>query len=115
MRSVISYKDVGARIREARGKRGWSQAELASRTKISTSHISDMENGKENFGIEILSRLVETLDVSADWLLCLDASDSLSYNSAVNSLFSDCSPEEVKILMKLMSETKAAIKAAKQN
>ena len=38
------FKDVGARIREARKVQKLSQADLAERLQISTSHMSDIEN-----------------------------------------------------------------------
>lgn len=66
------FKDVGARIREARKIQKLSQADLAERLQISTSHMSHIENGKKNIGLDIFMRLTEALQVSADWLLRTD-------------------------------------------
>lgn len=63
------FKDVGARIREARKIQKLSQADMAERLQISTSHMSYIENRKKNIGLDIFMRLTEALQVSADWLL----------------------------------------------
>lgn len=62
-------KEVGSRVQQARKKLKLSQAELAEMVQISTSHLSDIENGKTNIGLDIFISLTEALQVSADWLL----------------------------------------------
>ena len=60
--------EVGARVRSARKKQKMSQATLAEKVHISTSHISDFENGKSNISLDIFMRITEALGVSADSL-----------------------------------------------
>ena len=64
-----NLKEIGLRIAQARKKKSMSQADLAEKAQVSISHISDIENGKKQIGIEIFIRITEALNVSADWLL----------------------------------------------
>ena len=65
----IRVANVGSRIREARQRQNITQAQLADKTNISISHLSAIESGRSNFGVDILMRMTEALGVSADWLL----------------------------------------------
>ncbi len=55
--------EVGVRVRSARKKQKMSQAMLAEKVHISTSHISDFENGKSNISLDIF------MHSSSEWLL----------------------------------------------
>lgn len=110
------FKDVGARIREARMTQKLSQADLAERLQISTSHMSDIENVKKNIGLDIFMRLTEALQVSADWLLRTDIpSVSNIQNSEVVEILSDCSADEVQFLIKMMKEIKSGLRSQNKN
>ena len=61
--------DVGQMIREARQARGISLRQLAGQVGIHFSHLSKIENGKDNIGRESLTRIAEQLGVDADLLL----------------------------------------------
>ena len=50
-------------LRGARGKEEMTQAELAEKTGIPQSHISNMENGKMEIGKERAKRLGEILNI----------------------------------------------------
>ena len=73
---MILLKDVGDRIRATRNSKQMSQLELAEKINISASYMSDIEMGKSNFGVDILIRLAEVLQVSLDWLLRADVPES---------------------------------------
>ena len=62
-------KIVGNRIKQIRKEKNLSQADLAEKMNVSTSYVSDVENGKINFSIDTFMRLTEALQISADWLL----------------------------------------------
>ena len=107
-------QEVGKRIREARKKKKFSQSELSELLDISPSHMSDIENGKTNIGLDIFMHLTEILQVSADWLLQTDIPpvNALQTNE-VNDLLVGCSSAEVQTLLKIMKEIKLAINQAK--
>lgn len=63
---------IGTRIREAREKHGWTQAELAERAEAIQTVISFYENGRREPNAAHIRRLALALGVSSDWLLGID-------------------------------------------
>ena len=63
----------GSRLKEARKKLGYTQADLAERLGISKAAISLYESEKRNPNLEILIEMIYLLGVSADYLLGFDA------------------------------------------
>lgn len=63
-------KSVGARIREAREAKGWSQEELGQRYGVSHAAISDLERGvTQKIDIDDLERLARLLDRPLNYFL----------------------------------------------
>lgn len=60
---------IGARIREARKRMGWTLEQLATRLHISDSYLTLVELGKRNISMETLLALSNCLGLSADYLL----------------------------------------------
>ena len=64
--------DIARRITELREEHDWKKTELARRLGISHSQVSRIESGEtETLSSDILIRLAEVFDVSADYLLGL--------------------------------------------
>lgn len=60
--SSIASEDLGRRIREVRGERGWSLAEVSRRTGLSRAYINALERGKgRRPGAETIRRLEDVL------------------------------------------------------
>ncbi len=105
-------KQLGQRICQARLKKGLSQLQLSDMIQVSTSHLSEIENGKKNFGIDIFIRLIDALDVSADWLLMVDTpSVSAALDRELNELFGDCNVSEKQLLLKMVRSMKEGLQA----
>lgn len=62
MQSV--QKALGARIRELRLKKEWSQEEFADRCGIHRSHMGEIERGETNLTLSTLLIISKQLDVS---------------------------------------------------
>ena len=60
---------IGRMIREARQARGVSLRALASQVGIHFSHLSKIENGKDQIGRESLTRIAEELGIDPDLML----------------------------------------------
>ena len=60
---------VGVMIREARQARGITLRQLASQVGIHFTHLSKIENGKDQIGRKSLTRIAEELGVDPDLLL----------------------------------------------
>ena len=64
--------EIGMRITQLREERDWKKTELARRLGISHSQVSRIESGETGtLSSDILIRLAEVFDVSADYLLGL--------------------------------------------
>ena len=60
---------LGLRIAALRKSRGWSQAELAARLRISPSAVGMYEQGRREPSLELLVELTRVFEVTADFLL----------------------------------------------
>lgn len=55
---------LGNRIRALRGRKGWTQAEMAERVGLDRSFLADVERGKRNISILNLALIAEGLGVT---------------------------------------------------
>ena len=62
-------QQLGARIRQFRQKKGWSQEEFADRCGIHRSHMGEIERGHANVTLSTLVVVAQTLGTSAATLL----------------------------------------------
>ena len=60
---------IGNRIKIARKERGLTQEALAERVDITLYYMGEIERGTKTPSLDLFIRLVEVLDVSADYLL----------------------------------------------
>jgi transcriptional regulator with XRE-family HTH domain len=67
---VPALASVGARVRQCRQLRGWTQVELAERAGLTQSTISMIEKGARGheMSLETAWRLAWSLGTSVDWL-----------------------------------------------
>jgi putative transcriptional regulator len=66
---------IGARICQARTRRGWNQSELARRLGKARQHLSQIEQGKQQPRAELLIEIATVLGVSVDYLFGLTDDD----------------------------------------
>ncbi len=68
-----SLRKIGARIRQARKEKGYSQERLAELCGISDTYLGRLERGEKQPSLDTLVRLTECLGVSlTDLLIDLD-------------------------------------------
>ncbi len=60
---------LGCKIREARKLRGYTQKALAETAQIGEVYLSEIERGMKMPSMNIFIRIVEALDISADYVL----------------------------------------------
>ena len=60
---------LGGNLRRERGKKGWSQEELAHEADIHRTYISDLERGARNPTVMVVGKLAKALGVSMGALL----------------------------------------------
>lgn len=105
-------KKVGERLRKARLEKNMSQAELAEKAHMSLPLISDLELGKKGMHLHTFVALADALEVSTDYILRTNAPEVTAiYQNEVSELLSDCSPEEMEAIIKIVKEVKKTIKS----
>lgn len=65
----MEKESLGQRIRESRLKKGYTQQTLAAKANIGVVYLSQIERGIKMPSMNIFIRIVEVLDVSADYIL----------------------------------------------
>ena len=63
-------------MRRLREEKGWSQEKLASLAGITYQYLSGLENGRQNFSLDIVQGLANSLGVSLDRLVALAYADA---------------------------------------
>jgi len=61
--------ELGKRVREARNKAGLTQESLAEKADIGIMYLGEIERGIKMPSLKIFIKIIEALDISADYLL----------------------------------------------
>lgn len=61
--------DLGQKIRQVRTAKGYTQQALAQKADIGCVYLSEVERGIKMPSLNVFIKLVEALDVSADYIL----------------------------------------------
>ena len=61
--------ELGIKLREARKKAGLTQEQLAEKADIGVMYLGEIERGIKMPSMKIFIKLVEALDISADYIL----------------------------------------------
>ena len=105
-------KEVGDRIRQARTKKGLSQAQLAEIIDKTPPYVSNIEMGKQNMSIIVLYKIVNALDISADWVLANDTPEAVAITlDSVTKELEDCTPEERRAIIQMIQNLKATLRS----
>jgi len=59
----------GNKVKELRKQKKFSQEELAQKTGLHRTYISDIERGNRNVSLENIKKIANALDVQMDFLL----------------------------------------------
>ena len=71
---------LGKEIKKARIEQGWKQKDLQARTGLSQKYLSQIENDAVDPRVSVLKKIARALQVSADGLLGLNASEQTIRN-----------------------------------
>ena len=69
------------KIKEVRKAKGYSQADIAEILDTTQQHYSCYENGKNEMPIRHLIKICQFFNISADWLLGLNANETQKPNT----------------------------------
>ena len=111
---AIYYKDIGQRIKAKRIENGLTQEKLSELIGVGPSHMSHIESGSTVPSFEVFISILNTLNCSADELLCREvAAAKPLLNSWLSDIIADCDPTETKILTDIVIAAKQTIRKNK--
>lgn len=93
-------ENIGAAIRTARKKNGYTQEKLAELLEVTPTHVKHIESGRRLPSVEILFQAAKRLNFSIDDLLMRDAPPS---TSAVDTLMQKGTKKE-RLLLERIAE-----------
>ena len=107
----LNYTLVGVRIRAARNKKGYTQERTAELADVSPQHYSKIESASTRLSLPCLVRICNVLDVTPDEILM----DSVSHATPqllknVAAVFSDCSNDEIYLMLSTAESVKNALR-----
>ena len=110
----MEYVLLGQRIKAARLAAGLSQEQLAEIVGLTSQHISHTEVASTKISLPSLVKVANVLDVSIDKLLSDSLYDSkLHLLDDVQDIFSDCSSDEIYVMLEAAAAVKKSIRVRK--
>ena len=92
-----------------------SQIELAEKADISVPYLSKIEMGKSDFGVSVLIRIAEALQMSTDKLLRPNIHETVEIAAVeLTKIFEDCTPAESASIIETAKNMRKAFKDAKR-
>ena len=70
---------LGQKIRQVRKRRGYTQRALAQIADVGGAYLGEVERGRKMPSLNIFIRLIEALDISADYILRDELSSGKEY------------------------------------
>lgn len=66
----MDKKELGQKIREIRQEKGYTQQILADKASLGNVYVGEIERGVKMPSLNSFIKIVQALDVSADYILC---------------------------------------------
>ena len=109
-------QEIGARLKQARLAKNMTQGQLAEEAGISISFLSNIENGRQVMNVQTLIALLDSLNISADWLLN-NGTDYANRAAAIEieQELSACTAKERSAILKLIQLMKESISSLKDD
>ncbi|SFE89318.1 helix-turn-helix domain-containing protein [Succiniclasticum ruminis] len=106
----LNYKHIGRRIRQERIRNNLSQEKLAEMTDSSPQYISHIETGRKKASLEMLVRIANALDVTADQLIAENLTASrYRCDAELSRLIAGCSSYERRIILDIALATRYSL------
>jgi transcriptional regulator with XRE-family HTH domain len=107
----INYKRLGATIKEARKLKQMTQEELAEKTNLSPTHISNIETGKAKVSLVALLSISNELGYSIDNFLDGNIDNSkVLYGQEFSEKLKSCTHSETRIILDVVDVLKKSLK-----
>jgi len=83
-KTILNYKDIGARIRLERENLNLTREKLAEITELSPFYIGQIERGDRKMSLATMAKIAKVLHISTDYLL----SGSTQFKNMITKDFS---------------------------
>lgn len=107
----MDRRQIGKNIRELRRRAGMTQERLAEASGLSVPYISHIERGSKKARLETLAQVATALGISFDELLSgIPASERQAARTELQALLDDCSFREQRVVLKVATAVKQALR-----
>ena len=97
---VVDYAKAGKRIKVARIERDWSQEDLAEKSGMSVTFLSNVENAHSKASLATFVKIANSLEMGLDDLVCDSIRECrVSLDKQLASLTTNCSDYEMRIIV----------------
>ncbi len=108
---MLDQRAIGEQIRKMRKAKGLTQDQLAEKSGVGVTHISHIETGKSVPSLEMIIKLVNAFECSADELLCVEVKKAVELrNNWLTELVEDCSSLEIKMIANIILALKNSMR-----
>ncbi|MDR1954134.1 MAG: helix-turn-helix domain-containing protein [Clostridiales Family XIII bacterium] len=95
----FDFKPLGAAIKAARERHGWTREYLAEMLDITAYHLKTIENAGKNPGFQLFFKLVTLFGISVDeYFFPTEESKKTSLRLQVDMLLDDCEEDALYIV-----------------
>ena len=107
----LDYKAIGKRVKIARIKADLKQEQLAERTSLSPTHISNVETGTTKVSLAAIISIANALGVTSDDLLCDSVIHAkVQFERDIAELLEDCDPYEIRVVKDMTEALKNTLR-----
>ena len=94
---------LGKRLREARKSKGYTQTYLANKADVGIVYLSEIERGLKMPSLNIFIKIIETLDISADFVLRDELSSGMCFvMNDINNKLKNLTPKQRKCAIDIL-------------
>ena len=99
----MDNKTLGKRIREARITKQYTQQQLAEKAGIGQMYLGEIERGTKSPSLKSFIKIIENLDISADYVLRDELSSGEHYiYDEISEKLKDLSPKQRKAASEIL-------------
>lgn len=99
----LDFQKIGAKIRERRSYKGYTQDFLANHLDVDASHISNIEHGRCKVSLTALVGIANALDCSVDYFLISEyKNEGLAVDTELAKKLQNCDTEKKKQISRII-------------
>lgn len=98
----LDFSSIGARLKDVRISKGYTQEDVADAVEVNVSHISNIERGISKVSLTLLVRICDYLGTTVDYILQNEYSHpNNAISSEISRVSSSLSKEKQNLLLRI--------------